>query len=59
MSRVRTAQLKPGKPGQRDFFEKNHFSDHFYDLRENSVNFILPNISDQIGGALRINEASK
>ena len=62
--RVRTAQ---GKPGKRDFFEKNQgkpgklreFFDHFYNLRENSGNFILPNISDQIGGALRINEASK
>ena len=62
--RVRTAQGKPGKPGKRDFFEKiqgklREFSDHFYNLRENSGNFILPNISDQIGGALRINEASK
>ena len=64
MYRVRTAQ---GKPGKRDFFEKiqgkpgklREFSDHFYNLRENSGNFILPNISDQIGGALRINEASK
>ena len=62
--RVRTAQEKPGK---RDFFEKNQgkpgklreFSDHFYSLKENSGNFVLPNISDQIGGALRINEASK
>ena len=62
--RVCTAQ---GKPGKRDFFEKNQgkpgklreFSDHFYNLRENSRNFILPKISDQIGGALRINEASK
>ena len=62
--RVRTAQ---GKPGKRDFFEKNQgkhgklreISDHFYNLRENSGNFILPNISDQICGALRINEASK
>ena len=61
------AQGKPGKPGKRDFFEKiqgkpgklREFSDHFYNLRENSGNFILPNISDQIGGALRINEASK
>ena len=65
--RVRTAQGKPGKPGKGDFFEKNQgkpgilreFSDHFCNLRENSGNFILPNISDQIGGALRINEASK
>ena len=65
--RVCTAQGKPGKPGKRDFFEKNQgkpgkfreFSDHFYNLRENSGNFILPNISDQICGALRINEASK
>ena len=62
--RVRTAQ---GKPGKRDFSEKNQgkpgklreFSDHFYNLRENSGNFILPNISDQIGGAIRISEASK
>ena len=62
--RVRTAQ---GKPGKRDFLEKNQgkpgkvkeFSDHFYNLRENSGKFILPNISDQIGGTLRINEASK
>ena len=65
--RVRTARGKPGKPGKRDFLKKNQgkpgklreFSDHFYNLRENSGNFILPNISDQIGGALRINEASK
>ena len=49
--RVRTAQGKPGK--------LREFSDHFYDLRKNSGNFILPDISDQIGGALRINEASK
>ena len=64
IDRVRTAQ---GKPGKRDFFEKKNqgkpgkfreFSDHFYNLRENSGNFILPNISDQIGDALRINEAS-
>ena len=63
-SGVRMAQRKPGK---RDFLEKNQgkpgklreFSDHFYNLRENSGNFILPNISDQIGGALRISEASK
>ena len=32
------------------------FSNHFYHLRENSENFILPNISDQIGCALRINK---
>ena len=39
-----------GKPGKlRDF------SDNFYNLRENSGNFILPNISDEIGGVLRIN----
>ena len=64
LNRVRTAQ---GKPGKRDFFEKSQgkpgklrgFSDHFYNFRENSGNFILPNISDQIGGALRISEASK
>ena len=67
--RVRTAQGKPGKPGKpgkRDFFEKNQgkpgklreFSDHFYNLRENSGNVILPNISDQIGGAIRINAPS-
>ena len=43
-----------GKPGKL-----REFSDHFYNLRENSGNFILPNISDQISGALRINEASK
>ena len=62
--RVHMAQ---GEPGKRDFFEKNQgkpgkrreFSDHFYNLRENSWNFILPNISDQIGGAIRISEASK
>ena len=62
--RVRTAQGKPGKPAKMDFFKKNQgkpgklgeFSDH---LRKHSENFILPNISDQIGGALRINEASK
>ena len=28
----------------------------FYNLREYSGNFILPNISDQIGCAIRINE---
>ena len=39
--------------------ETQGISDHFYNLRENSGNFILPNISDQICGALRINEASK
>ena len=51
------AQGKPGKPGKRDFLEKNQgkpgklreFSDHFYNPRENSGSFILPNISDQIG----------
>ena len=50
-----------------DVFEKNQgnlgklreFSDHFYNLRKNSGNFILSNITDPIGGALRINEASK
>ena len=31
----------------------------FLQPQGNSGNFILPNISDQIGGALRINEASK
>ena len=40
-----------GKPGKL-----REFSDHFYYLRENSGNFILPNIYDQIGCALRINE---
>ena len=58
---------KTWKTGKRDFFEKNQekpgklreFSDHFYNLRENSGNFILPNISDQISDAIRINEASK
>ena len=52
---------------EKGTFEKNHgkpgklreFSDHFYNLRENSGNFILSNISDQIGGAIRITEASK
>ena len=56
-----------GKTWKKGLFEKNQgkpgklreFSDHFHNLRENSGNFILPNISDQIGGALRINEASK
>ena len=43
-----------GKPGKL-----REFSDHFYNLRENPGNFILPNISDQIGGAIRISEASK
>ena len=46
--RVRTAQGKPGKPGKRDFFEKRQgrpgklreFSNHFYNLRENSGNFL-------------------
>ena len=45
--RVRTAQGKPGKPGKRGFWGK---------IRENSGNFILLNISNQIGCALRINE---
>ena len=57
LNRVGTAQEKPEK---RDFFEKNQgkpgklreFSDHLYNLRENSGSFILPNISDQISGAL-------
>ena len=40
-----------GKPGKL-----REFSDHFYNLRENSGNFILSKISDQIGCALRINE---
>ena len=56
LNRVRTAQGKPGKPGKRDFFEKNQgkpgklreFSDHFYNLRENSGNFFLSNISSFI-----------
>ena len=60
-NRVRTAH---GKPGKRDFLEKNQgkpgklreFSDHFYNLRENSGNFILPDISDEIGCPLIINE---
>ena len=51
--RVRTAQGKPGKPGKRDFFEKNQgkpgklreFSNHFHNLWEKSGNFILSNIS--------------
>ena len=59
--RVRTAQ---GKPGKRDFFEKSQgkpgelreFYDHFYYPMENSGNFVLPNISDQMGGALRISK---
>ena len=54
--RVRTAQGKPGKPGKRDLFEKNQgkpgklreFSYHFYNLRENSGNFIVSNISSFI-----------
>ena len=50
-NKVRTAQGKPGK--------LREFSDHFYNLRENSGNFILSNISDQIGGAIRISEAGK
>ena len=61
LEQVRTAQENPGKG---DFLEKNQgkpgklreFSDHFYNIRENSENFILSNISDQIGCALRINE---
>ena len=40
-----------GKPGKL-----REFSDYFYNIRENSGNFILPNISDEIGCALRINE---
>ena len=43
----------------RENLKVREFSDHFYNLRKNSGNFILPNISDQMGGALRINEASK
>ena len=54
--RVRMAKGKPGKPGKRDLFEENQgkpgklreFSDHFYNLRENSGNFILSNISSVI-----------
>ena len=50
--------------GKGTFWEKNQgklgklreFSDHFYNFRENSGNFILPNISVQIGCALRMNE---
>ena len=45
---------KQGKPGKL-----REFSDHFYNLKENSGNFILPNIFDQVGGAYRINEVSK
>ena len=48
------SEKNQGKPGKL-----REFSDHFYNLRKNSGNFILPNISDQVGGALRINEASK
>ena len=58
--RVRTAQ---GKPGKRDFLKKFREnlenSGNFPTIFTTSGNFILPNISDQIGGALRINEASK
>ena len=65
MYRVHTVQ--GGKTWKKRPFEKNQgkpgklgeFSVHFYNLRENSGNFILANISDQIGGALRTNEASK
>ena len=45
---------KSGEPGKL-----REFSDYFYNLREKSGNFILPNISGQIGDALRINEANK
>ena len=63
-NRVRTAQ---GKPAKRDFFEKKSGKTWktqgifwpFLQPQGNSGNFILPNISDQIGAALRINEASK
>ena len=56
-----------GKTWKKGLFKKNQgkpgklreFSDHFYNLGENSGNFILPSISDQRGGAFRINEASK
>ena len=56
-----------GKTWKRGLFGINQgkhgklreLSDHFYNLRENSGNFILPNISDQIGGTLRINEYRK
>ena len=62
LHRVRTAQEKPGKPQKRDF-EKNHgkpgkVREFFYHFTTpgKTWNFILPNISDQIGCALRINE---
>ena len=57
VSRTGFVQLKEnlgknqGKPGKL-----REFSDHFYNLREDSGNFILPNISDQIGCALRISK---
>ena len=41
----------------RENLENSEFSDHFYNLRENSGNFILANVFDQIGCALRINES--
>ena len=63
IDRVRTAQGKPGKPwkgllgkSQGKPGKLREFSDHFYNLRENSGNSILPNISDQIGCPLIINE---
>ena len=65
--RVRMAQEKPGKPGKRDFFKKNQgkpgklreFSDHFYNLRENSGNFILSNTALPSSlGHLAINQSN-
>ena len=64
---LKQGSYSSGKTWNKELFEKiqgkpgklREFSDHFYNLRENSGNFILPNISDQIGGALRINEAIK
>ena len=54
LNMVRTAQGKPGKPGKGTFQKKK-----FRENLENVGNFILRNISDQIGGALRINEQIK
>ena len=42
---------KSGKPGKL-----RELPNHFYNLREHSGNSVSPNISDQIGCALRINE---
>ena len=49
-----------GKPGKGTFLkrirENLENSGNFLTIFKTSGNFLLPNISDQIGGALRINQ---